>query len=183
MRPAGEKSFESYVGREGDAEVRWTNPSPANDVDRFDEPPLSWLDTSSGRRCPLTGGLWVRDGIYVAPGRSVLALLTISGSTSRLEFYRSSDCGRTAAIDVSGERPVVAKSRISFLGGCEYEDAARTSAWCAPAGVYRLDASCTPRRDDRESRDLTNAVYGVAFDSYSRIRLPHTGDAKVIETR
>jgi hypothetical protein len=125
----------------------------------------------------------VRDGIYVAPGRSVLALLTVSGSTSRLEFYRSCDCSRTAAIDVSGERPVVTKNRISFLGACEYEDEARSSGWCTPAGVYYLDRTCTPRRDDRESRELTIGIYGVAFDSYSRIKMPHTKDAKVIETR
>lgn len=183
VKPARGKSFESYVGKADGVEVRWTNPSPDHDVDLFDEPPLKWWDRRAGRRCQLPGGLWARDGIYFAPGRSVLALLTVSGSTSRLEFFRSGDCGRSAQIDVSGERPVVAKNRISFRGACEYEDAARASAWCAPAGVYTLDATCTPRHDDRESRALSIRIYGVAFGSYSRIRLPHTPDASVIETR
>ncbi len=175
--------FTKYVGTGATIELSWVNPSPSKPTDQFHEPPLLIRNSTTGNRCEIDGGIWVRDQIYLSTDERTLVLKSYSGSSTHLEFYETAGCKQLADIEVSGPSVVVEKNRVTFDGGCEYDDETKRAGWCVPAAIYALESACKVAFLEKESRALTKKLFGTEFAVFSKIEFPHTPKARIIQAR
>jgi hypothetical protein len=136
ITPLGAENGDTYHGMSDDVEVLFHNDLKDRPVTLFPEPPMTLRRRQQVSECRvLDGGVWGRDGVWVAADGRTLVTTESSGSSQDLVFRDTRTCAKLATLDVAG-----VQWRVEGPALLLHRDGTRRAADVR----VRLDADCRP---------------------------------------
>jgi len=146
------------------------------------EKPKMWqgpLTISSGT-VSCTADVSLVTGVYTAPSRSFVIVLTSSGSNATAHFIELQSCAeKWPAIKHAASDVKVAGNRLSFLPTCE-GGGSNQPADCTSARVYMIQNDASPSFLRAASAKLTEKELGVGFVGEAKVIDAHTPRAMIV---
>ena len=122
---------------------------------------------------------WHVDQVYSRDDGALVAAMNYADPDDGFAIYDSLNCKLIHKIPGPAFEPNVFGSRVFFWGDCVTTTDPDVRL-CEPARVYELGGNCRPEYLARESRSLTEAIFGVGFEGRRRIEKPYSRGARFL---
>jgi hypothetical protein len=178
VEPTNPGDYRTYSGRGKVIELVFVNDRPGKPADVFPEPAIILKNITTGEKCQIEGGIWIKDRVYLTSDEKVAGLGCYSGSSVRLQLYDTETCHMIASTgkgysDFSFTGPY----RISLFG--QFESLTENTSYCCPSSVVALTPACEFLTLEHESIELTTRRVGIPIHECVEVLFPGTNKAEL----
>lgn len=136
--------------------------------------PLTVAHGSSS--CQVEASL-IRD-VYLSAGSKVLVVISVSGSSTSVEFFRAADCSQTwPRLKAATGGVKIEGNRLTMLPACECPAPGRPCS-CTAGSVYTLSEDRPSRHLTAESNALNRRLLGRSFTGTMTVAHPRVPNSR-----